>query len=168
MPTKNVVKSYADPSEYATSYGIKTQINRLLIYAGRTDVGIKSRILLYLGGTPIDVGWYRITDQENHGYRRYSIIRPYVDFNTNIKFFYTDKFENFIEIPQGEGSTHVGTMMRTAELKDKLLYFTETGVQTPSACSIQGGKNKHKSYRRKRQQRRSKRRQSKRRQRKSK
>jgi hypothetical protein len=107
-----------------------------------------------------------------HTQRRcsYNITERDVEFNINIKFFYTsDTSEDFIEIPQGrEAITHVCNVMKDEKLKYKLLYFTETVVQTPtpSACSLQGGKNKHKSYRRKRQQRRSKRRQSKRRQRK--
>ena len=120
-------------------------------------------------GTPINQDLFIINPRENHGYRRYNITTRDVDFNRHIKFFYTDDTsEDFIEIPQGIGSINVGSMMVSAKLKNKLLYFTETVVPTTSACSLQGGKNKHKSYRRKRQQRRSKRRQSKRIQRKSK
>ena len=96
----------------------------------------------------------------------YNITNENVDFNINIKFYYTNELEQFVEIPQD--SVHICTQMKDEKIKNKLLYFTETKVENPSRCSLQGGKTKHKPYRRKRQQRRSKRRQSKRIQRKSK
>ena len=112
------------------------------------------------GGIPPNVGTFRSNPLENYGYRRYNITTRNVDFNTNIKFYYTNAIEKFEEIPQGGGSVNICTTMKSEKIKDKLLFFTETVVQTPAACSIQGGKSKRKSNR-KRQQRRTKRRQQK-------
>ena len=93
--------------------------------------------------------------------RTYSVNTAHVDFNINIKFFYLNESEQYTEIPQGREHPNICTMMKSEKIKDKLLYFNETVAQTPAGCTIQGGKSKHKSYRRKRQQRRTKRRQQK-------
>ena len=120
--------------------------------------------------------WYKVRDDnlpapvnDHLGRPKYVLTNNNIDENTYIHFFYVDKIvdekKNYKEIQQLDH--FVCNTMQSEHLGKKLLYYTETYCSPPSACSIQGGKHKHKSYH-KRQQRRSKRRQqkSKRRQRK--
>ena len=103
-----------------------------------------------------DKRWYKIKDLPPQDPLIDNINPNDVNFNVNIKFYYMNVLEEFIEIPQGIESVHPCTMMGSEALRHKLLFFNETVVVPPvAACSIQGGKSKHKSYRRKRQQRRS-------------
>lgn len=83
-----------------------------------------------------------------------------------VRFYYFDKDEKPIEICANQYGTICNIAMQHEYIKNKPFYYTEN-QQTPSRCSMQGGKGKRKSNR-KRQQRRTKRRQqkSKRRQRK--
>ena len=102
-----------------------------------------------------DKRWYKIKDLPPQDPTDYLITQNDVNFNVNIKFYYMNVEEKFIEIPQGIDIIHPCTVMGSEAFKHKLLFFNETVVPPVAACSIQGGKNKHKSYRRKRQQRRS-------------
>jgi len=114
--------------------------------------------------------WYKVKDNisvnNTRGIPRYVLNNNNIDECTHIKFYYVDEKENYQEILD-PNYTFICNIIQSHNLGKKLLYYTETYCRLPSACSIQGGKNKHKSYH-KRQQRRSKRRQqkSKRRQRK--
>lgn len=121
--------------------------------------------------------WYKVRDDnlpapvnDHLGRPKYVLTNNNIDENTYIHFYYVDEKEIYTEILELNHTfvnhTFVCNMIQSEQLGKKLLYYTETYCRSP-ACSIQGGKNKHKSYH-KHQQRRSKRRQqkSKRRQRK--
>lgn len=111
--------------------------------------------------------WYKVKDDlpapvNNHLNRpTYVLNNNNIDKNTYIRFYYVDKNENYTEIEE-PNNPFVCNTMQSMNLQKKLFYYTETFCRDPDStqCSVQGGKNKHKSYH-KRQQRRSKRRQQK-------
>ena len=114
--------------------------------------------------------WYKVKDnlpppvEDHRGKLTYVLGNKDIDKNTHIRFYYADdNTEEYIEIPE-PNNPFVCNTMQSMNLKKKLFYYTETLCRDPDSthtqCSVQGGKNKHKSYH-KRQQRRSKRRQQK-------
>lgn len=104
--------------------------------------------------------WYKVVHVNGQLIRR---------DNVKVQFYYFDENEKPIEIHARPPVSICNILSQDFEhAKKKRLFYTETkDEQTPSTCSMQGGKSKRKSNR-KRQQRRTKRRQqkSKRRQRK--
>jgi len=111
--------------------------------------------------------WYKVKDDlpapvnDHLGRPTYVLNNDNIDKNTYIRFYYVNDEEKYIEIEE-PNNPFVCNTMQSMNLQKKPLYYTETFCRDPDStqCSVQGGKNKHKSYH-KRQQRRSKRRQQK-------
>jgi hypothetical protein len=114
--------------------------------------------------------WYKVKDDlpdpvnDRQGNPTYVLNNDNIDKNTYIRFYYVDNEEKYTEINELNNNflSFVCNTMQSKNLKKNQFYYTETFCRDPDStqCSVQGGKNKHKSYH-KRQQRRSKRRQQK-------